>query len=238
MDVGLDNVRTVAEMFGIASDLAAGPALALGASESTLIEMTGAYAGILNGGSSVTPYGMIDLSFLGDDAPVMETTGGIGERVIREEAARQLTWMMYNVVEDGTGGRARIDGVQIAGKTGTTSAYRDAWFIGFSGDYVVGVWMGHDDNRPLTGITGGGLPAEIFRQTMQGVLGGQPVSPLPMQQPGAATSGFQATAASDNVTSPAVDRALQDAFGAPQPAPRTAPAGDINSVLNNILNGN
>ncbi len=238
MEVGLESVRTVAEMFGISSDLAAGPAIALGASESTLIEMTGAYAGILNGGSSVTPYGMIDLSFQGDDAPVMETTGGIGERVIREEAARELTWMMYRVVEGGTGTRARIDGVQIAGKTGTTSGYRDAWFIGFSGDYVVGVWMGNDNNEPLREVTGGGLPAEIFRRTMEGVLAGQPVSPLPMSEPApAGTPGLLSEAASDNVTSPAVDRALEEAFGQPPRPAEPATGQDINSVLNNILNG-
>ena len=84
---GLDNVRTVTSEFGIESDLAQGPALALGASESTLIEMTGAYAGILNGGSSVEPYGLTELKLLGDDTPVMVTTTGIGERVIREDAA-------------------------------------------------------------------------------------------------------------------------------------------------------
>jgi membrane peptidoglycan carboxypeptidase len=118
--VGRENVRNVAAMFGIESDLAAGPALALGASESTLIEMTGAYAGILNGGSSVTPYGLIDLRIQGDSEPLMTETGGIGERVIRDEAARELIWMMTQVIESGTGTRARIDGWEIAGKTGTT----------------------------------------------------------------------------------------------------------------------
>ncbi|HBM41136.1 MAG TPA: glycosyl transferase, partial [Sulfitobacter sp.] len=71
-----------------------GPALALGASESTLLEMTGAYAGILNGGSSVKPYGLIDLTLQGDTDPVMGTGGGIGERVIQEDAALQLVYMM------------------------------------------------------------------------------------------------------------------------------------------------
>ena len=109
--VGRENVRTVASMFGIESDLAAGPALALGASESTLVEMTGAYAGILNGGSSVTPYGLVDLRLMNEDDLLMGAGGGIGERVIREGAARRLTWMMHQVVEQGTGRRARIDGM-------------------------------------------------------------------------------------------------------------------------------
>ena len=186
-DIGRELVRNVAAGFGVEGDLAAGPALALGVSESTLLEMTGAYAGILNGGSEVTPYGLTDLRFMGDDTPLMDARdAGIGERIIREEAARQLTWMMSRVVAAGTGRRARIDGWDIAGKTGTTQGSRDAWFIGFTGDYVTGVWMGYDDNRRLSGITGGGLPATIWQETMSRVLSGQPPTPLPMiipQQP-------------------------------------------------------
>ena len=183
--VGLDNVRAVAEDFGIHSDLADGPALALGVSESTLLEMTGAYAGILNGGSSVTPYGLVDLRLKGDDQPLMEETSGIGERVISREAARQLIYMMNRVVEEGTGRRARLPGREVAAKTGTTQGARDAWFIGFTADYVAGVWMGNDDNTPLTGVTGGGLPAEIWRETMQRVHEKLPPRPLPMIRPAA-----------------------------------------------------
>jgi len=176
-------VRKVASEFGIESDLAAGPALALGASESTLIEMTGAYAGILNGGSSVTPYGLVELKLLGEKEPLMGSGGGIGERVIQERSARELTYMMTQVLEKGTGGRARLPGREAAGKTGTTQAARDAWFLGFTADYVAGVWMGYDDNTPLKGVTGGGLPAEIWQETMLRVHEGLPAKPLPMQRP-------------------------------------------------------
>lgn len=181
--VGRDLVRKVATDFGIDNALADGPALALGASESTLLEMTGAYAGILNGGSSVTPYGLVELKLQGDDEPLMDITGGIGERVIREDAAKQLVWMMNKVVANGTGARARLPDRQAAGKTGTTQAARDAWFLGFTADYVAGVWMGYDDNTPLTGVTGGGLPAEIWRETMIRVHEGLPVRALPMLEP-------------------------------------------------------
>ena len=181
--VGRDVVRTVASEFGVESELAVGPSLALGVSESTLLEMTGAYAGILNGGSSVEPYGLNELRLLGDDEPLMGTGGGIGERVIQNRAAGQLIWMMEKVVSSGTGKRAGFDGWQVAGKTGTTNAQKDAWFIGFTADYVAGVWMGYDDNTPLTGVTGGGLPADIWRETMRRVHAGTTPKPLPMVVP-------------------------------------------------------
>lgn len=182
-NVGRDIVRNIATDFGIRHDLAAGPAVALGASESTLIEMTGAYAGILNGGRSVTPYGLIELSLLGDTEPLMRQEGGLGERVVSKTAAGNLIYMMNQVVENGTGQRAKLADRQVAGKTGTTQKARDAWFIGFSGDYVTGVWMGYDDNTPLKGVTGGGLPASIWHETMLRVHEGVSPKPLPMIVP-------------------------------------------------------
>lgn len=181
--VGRDAVRRVAEGFGIRSNLADGPALVLGASESTLLEMTGAYAGILNGGLAVTPYGLVELRLQGEADPLMGAAGGFGERVISEQAARYLTYMMSRVIQEGTGTRARIPGWEAAGKTGTTQAARDAWFIGFTADYVAGVWMGNDDNTPLTGVTGGGLPAEIWQEVMTRVHQGLTPAPLPMDIP-------------------------------------------------------
>jgi penicillin-binding protein 1A len=186
--VGRDVVRAVAAQFGIQSDLAAGPALALGASESSLLEMTGAYAGILNGGSAVAPYGIVELRIKGDDEALFGATGGIKERVISEQAARALTYMMAQVINSGTGGRARLDAREAAGKTGTTNSARDAWFVGFTADYVVGVWMGYDDNRPLTGVTGAGLPAEIWHEVMVRVNEGVPARPLPMELPAVTAS--------------------------------------------------
>ncbi len=228
-NVGRDIVRQVAEGFGIESDMADGPALALGVSESTLIEMTGAYAGILNGGSSVDPYGLVELRLQGEAEPLMGLGGGIRDRVIRERAARELTWMMYQVVERGTGARAKIPGWQIAGKTGTTQSARDAWFIGFTGDYVTGVWMGYDDNSPLSGVTGGGLPADIWRETMTRVLANQQPVPLPMQEPG---DGLRR---SDPNFQPGVEAPAPGSPASPD-APNSPNDGAILDVLNNILN--
>ncbi|MFD3188706.1 transglycosylase domain-containing protein [Sedimentitalea sp. HM32M-2] len=208
---GRDLVRHVASQFGIESDLALGPALALGASESTLIEMTGAYAGILNGGSSVTPYGLTELKLLGDRDPLMGADGGIGERVIQKQAAEQLIWMMEKVVSEGSGRRAALPGWQSAGKTGTTQAARDAWFIGFTAEYVAGVWMGYDDNTPLSGVTGGGLPAEIWRETMIRVHQGVAPSPLPMRDPIAPTQPQRG--GNGGGFGSVVDKMLRDIFG-------------------------
>jgi membrane peptidoglycan carboxypeptidase len=183
-EAGLDNVRKVATDFGIGSDLAKGPSLALGASDTSLLEVTGAYAGILNGGSSVRPYGLVELRMQGDLDPLMTSTGGIGERVISEDAARELTWMMHVVASEGTGRRATIPDWEVAGKTGTSQRAKDAWFIGFTADYVAGVWMGYDDNTPLTGVTGSGLPAEIWHETMRRVHEGMTPRPLPMLRGG------------------------------------------------------
>jgi penicillin-binding protein 1A len=178
--VGRERVKEVAEGFGLTGELAPGAAVALGASEASLLEMTGAYAGFLAGGRRVTPYGVAELRLVGETEPLMSAGSGIGDQVITREAALKLVYMLNKVVTDGTGGRARLPDREAAGKTGTTQSARDAWFIGFTGDYVAGVWMGYDDNKPLTGVNGGGLPAEIWHEVMVRVHEGVPPSPLPM----------------------------------------------------------
>ncbi len=180
---GRARVRAVAEDLGVTSPIADGPALALGTSEATLLEMTGAYAGILNGGVRALPHGMREIRLKSDGGQLMAGDGAAPRRVLDERAAGQLTWMMTQVIERGTGTRASLGERPAAGKTGTTQAARDAWFIGFTGDYVTGVWMGYDDNTPLRGVTGGGLPAEIWRETMLRIEDGMPTRPLPMIVP-------------------------------------------------------
>ncbi len=228
--VGRDAVRQVARRFGIESDIADGPAIALGTSEATLLEMTGAYAGILNGGTSVTPYGLMELRLQGRSEPLMGQEGGMGARVVSERAARELVYMLHAAVQQGTGTRAALPDRAAAGKTGTSQSARDAWFVGFTADYVAGVWMGYDDNTPLRGVTGSGLPAEIWRETMIRVHEGLPPRDLPMSAPAPRDRMIAGQ-------SPA-DRHLPRSERQPDAQrPRTAVDNAILDVLNTLFGG-
>ena len=103
-------------------------------------------------------------------------------KIINSETAQDLIFMMSEVTKNGTGKRAKIPDWEVAGKTGTSQSARDAWFIGFSKYYVAGVWMGYDDNTPLRGVTGGGLPADIWRAAMEEIHSNLKPTPLPAKQ--------------------------------------------------------
>ena len=183
--VGRDRVRNLAAAMGLTSPIAEGPAVALGVSEATLLEMTSVYAAIANGGKTAPANGILEITLRGDDAPVMTADTGGGSRVISAASAARLTGMMAAVIREGTGTRAD-PGRPAAGKTGTTQGARDAWFIGFTAQYVIGVWMGKDDNAPLVGVTGGGLPAAIWREVAVRVHEGLPAEPLRIRRDGGA----------------------------------------------------
>jgi penicillin-binding protein 1A len=137
-----------AERLGIASPLPKDASLALGTGEVGLLELTAAYAPFFNGGFRVEPFAVEPQA-----AP---------EQVIRPEHAAMMAGMMASVVNRGTGRAAALPGRQVAGKTGTTSDYRDAWFIGAVNGMLIGVWMGNDDDTPMKNVVGGGLPARLF----------------------------------------------------------------------------
>ena len=164
--IGINRVKTLARELGIETFIPSEPSIALGSSEVNLLELTTAYAGILNNGTKVYAKGWRDLSIKKSNEIIIKEGSEQGFRVFSKLAAQTLKYLMFSSVETGTGKNASVKNWQIAGKTGTSQSFRDAWFVGFSTNYVIGVWMGNDDNRPLKNVSGGGLPAKIFSKIM------------------------------------------------------------------------
>ena len=164
--IGINRVKTLARELGIETFIPSEPSIALGSSEVNLLELTTAYAGILNNGTKVYAKGWRDLSVKKSNEIIIKEGSEKGFRVFSKLAAQTLKYLMFSSVETGTGKNASVKNWQIAGKTGTSQSFRDAWFVGFSTNYVIGVWMGNDDNRPLKNVSGGGLPAKIFSKIM------------------------------------------------------------------------
>ncbi len=161
---GIRRVVDVARRLGIGADLEANASLALGTSAVSLVELTGAYAAFATGGIGVWPFCIEEVRDADGDVLYSRAGSGPG-RVISASTAREVTDMLVSAVEWGTG-KAAAFGRPIAGKTGTSQNYRDAWFIGFSADLVAGVWMGNDDESAMNEVTGGKLPAKLWRAFM------------------------------------------------------------------------
>lgn len=181
-EVGIDKVVGAAKRCGIESPLRHHPSLALGTSEVTLLELTQAYATIAAGGLRAHPYFVTEVK-TSSGKVLYRRQSAPEERVIASSVVRDLTAMMYSVVTNGTGGNAGIWTHEAAGKTGTTQDYHDAWFVGFTADYVAGVWVGNDDSSPMNNVTGGTLPAEIWKATMREAEKGLPAKPLDRSSP-------------------------------------------------------
>jgi len=189
--IGRDRVIAVARRLGITAPLPDTPSLALGSAEVSLLELTGAYATVAAGGRAVWPYGIVAVRRT--DGTVLYRRAGSGPGVVLAPGvAAAMTAMLRAVVARGTGRRARL-AVAAAGKTGTSQEGRDAWFVGFAGGTVAGVWFGNDDGRP-TGLSGGGLPARTWARFMRRALavGGPaapPAKPVPAAAAAASTPG-------------------------------------------------
>jgi penicillin-binding protein 1A len=176
-DVGPKAVISVAHRMGITENFKPDLSLALGTGEVTLLELTGAYVPFANGGSAVTPYAIESIA--DHDGKVLYTRdGGFLGQVIQPDTLATMNRMMSQVLVTGTGTAAAF-GYPAAGKTGTTSDFRDALFMGFTTDYVTGVWVGNDSNESMKSVTGGGLPAQIWREIMQAAHVGHAPRPLP-----------------------------------------------------------
>lgn len=182
-EVGRDAVIRAARRSGVTSRLTPNASLALGSDVVTPMELTAAYAPFANGGDAVSPYGVRRIRDV-DGRVLWERRAGSPRRVIDDRAVRLMNLMMTEVVASGTGTAAKLPARPAAGKTGTTSDYRDAWFVGYTGGYVAAVWVGDDDNRKMARIAGGGIPARVWRGYMQAALAGAPVRGLLLPEAG------------------------------------------------------
>ena len=164
---GIENILSMAGRLGVGTRLRREYSTVLGASEMSLLDLTNIYAVIWNAGNSVHPYSITKITDQSGNI-IYERNPSEPITVLHPQTVEHMTKMLADVIAPGgTGGRARTNGV-LGGKTGTSNENRDAWFVGATDDLVIGVWMGNDDFTPMDSkITGGTIPAEIFREIVQ-----------------------------------------------------------------------
>jgi len=175
--VGFDRVVDTAHRLGITSPLSPHPAISLGASEVNLLELTAAYGPFANGGYGVFPFGIENIQDASGKILYQRSGGGAG-RIVKERHIGEMNRMMKTVMLDGTGKKANFNR-SLGGKSGTSQSFRDAWFVGYSADLVLGVWMGNDNEKSMRKVSGGDLPAILWRQIMQAAHETIPMHPLP-----------------------------------------------------------
>ena len=173
-------IRDIAKKAGLRTPLIDTPSMPIGANEVTVLDHTGGYGMFVNGGKSITPHAILEVrGGTGDLIWRFDRDGKKPVQVISPQVALDMSMMLHSAAESGTGRRAMLPGIPIAGKTGTTNAYRDAWFVGFTGNYIAGVWFGNDDYQSTNRMTGGSLPAMTWQQIMIHAHEGIELRPLP-----------------------------------------------------------
>jgi len=226
---GFGRVAQTAMRLGI-PNVPAHPSIVLGAVEATLLEMTGAYAHMANNGNKVEPYG-ITLVRTRKGKELYKYEKAEPESVLAKGTVEMMNYMLLDVVARGTGTKARLADRPAAGKTGTSQNFKDAWFIGFTPQLVAGVWVGNDDNKPMKRITGGTIPAQVWRAFMLPAMQGKPV----VQIPNTAASregllpwlfGGAGHPAEDGDAEPLTDEASTDG-GTRQDMPSSGGEGDV-----------
>jgi penicillin-binding protein 1A len=183
-EVGIAKVAAAAHQAGISSPLENNASLALGTNEVTPLELASAYGFFANGGHVVTPFLVSRIENAATGAVLYQHEDASTPILMNDQVHKDMNAMLYQVVTAGTGTAARLAGREAAGKTGTTQDYRDAWFAGFTHDHVAVAWVGNDDNHPMRRVTGGSIPALLWRTVMTAAEKDLP--PLPLDRtPGA-----------------------------------------------------
>ncbi|HEV7159214.1 MAG TPA: PBP1A family penicillin-binding protein [Caulobacteraceae bacterium] len=179
-ELGTAQVAQTAHRLGIVSPIQLQPSMALGAVDVSPLEMAEAYDVFANGGFKVDAYGVERIRTAAGKVLYQHDMAASQKiAVVSAPALPEMDEMLRQVMVSGTGARARIGGYDLAGKTGTTSDYKDAWFIGFTGGFTTAVWVGRDDATPMRRVTGGGAPAQIWRAYMAQALPRLQVQPIP-----------------------------------------------------------
>jgi penicillin-binding protein 1A len=181
--LGRDRVAMTARRLGIGSPINTDPAMALGTTLVTPLEMADAYSSFADGGRRAGLYGIERIRTAGGQVIYRHPAPNFSS-VIGNPALSDLNQMLRAVVAYGTGVKAAIPGYDVAGKTGTTSDYRDAWFCGFTGEFTTIVWVGRDDNGSMISLTGGSAPAEIWRTVMANAVKRGGLHAIPPGPPG------------------------------------------------------
>lgn len=176
-EIGRGRVVQTAASLGL-KDLQPYASLALGAQEMSLFDLTAAYVPFANWGYSITPHA-IESIYSNDGDVLYNRERTTQKQLLDTQTLGQINAMLQTVVRSGTGKAARIDGRDVAGKTGTTNDYRDAWFVGYTADFVTGIWVGNDDNSKMARVTGGTFPARIWHDYMSAALKDAPQANLP-----------------------------------------------------------
>src|SRR5438874_2498337 len=193
LEVGAKNVARTAHRLGISSRLDVNASIALGTSEVSLTELVGAYAPFANGGLGVSPHVVTKIRTNEGKVLYARQPDQLSQ-VIEPRHVAAMNTMMQETLLSGTARKPEIPGWTAAGKTGTSQDFRDAWFIGYTGNLVTGVWLGNDDNSPTRKATGGGLPVEVWTRFMRTAHQGVPVASLPNSQRGGFMSNLFQTA--------------------------------------------
>jgi penicillin-binding protein 1A len=192
---GRAKIIETARMMGLTTPLADTVSLPIGAAEVTVIDMASAYGTFANGGLRAPPYTAVEIAnSRGEVIYRHDRDTPPPRQIIDRSTIETMVSMMMQVVLAGTGRRAQLDNIEAAGKTGTTNGYKDAWFIGYTGNYVGAVWFGNDDDAPMNNMTGGTLPAATWHEVMEYAHQGIELKPLPGRPAPAAAPPLTASA--------------------------------------------
>ncbi|KQP58552.1 PBP1A family penicillin-binding protein [Methylobacterium sp. Leaf108] len=211
---GRAKIIDLAHRMGITTPLIDTVSLPIGSAEVNVIDQAAAYAVFANGGRKAKPYAAMEVKNSAGEI-IYRHADEKPEQILSTQVVADMNFMLNKVVEEGTGKRAQLEGIKVAGKSGTTNAYKDAWFVAYTGNFVGAVWFGNDDSTSTNKMTGGSLPAMTWREVMESAHKGIELKPLPgVKEPGrpALQASVDAAAAPVNAAASAAGKLSRRSF--------------------------